>query len=263
VAIERGLTRDLQASVQDLVEDFRTQAWRSPAGTPLPVRRRSIETAIDIPGDDGAWTRASVSPLARDALRAVYARMLAALPEEEHGIFAVCSAVEGEGKTTVAVGVAQMLAEELRESVLLIDAHARGPRVHDLLDAPLAPGLFDCVESGGIIMRAIHRRGDFWVMPAGHVEDARLVDSYGLSAVLRPLREIFRIIIIDLPAALRSPDAILISRWADRVVWVVRADSTPADKVADAIEMIGPSKVLGVVLNGSRSRIPGWLEKLI
>jgi Mrp family chromosome partitioning ATPase len=54
----------------------------------------------------------------------------------------------------------------------------------------------------------------------------------------------------------------MLSDLADGAILVVRAGVTPSATVAKAIEQIDESKLRGVVLNGSKSAIPGWLRRL-
>jgi Mrp family chromosome partitioning ATPase len=54
----------------------------------------------------------------------------------------------------------------------------------------------------------------------------------------------------------------MLSDLSDGAILVVRAGVTPAPTVARAIEQIDESKLRGIVLNGSKSSIPGWLRRL-
>jgi Mrp family chromosome partitioning ATPase len=49
---------------------------------------------------------------------------------------------------------------------------------------------------------------------------------------------------------------------ADSAVLVVRSGITPSPMVTKALEQIDETKLRGIVLNGSRSAIPGWLRRL-
>lgn len=58
----------------------------------------------------------------------------------------ITSAVSGEGKSTLIKSLALSYFESAR-SVLVIDADLRRPMIHELFDAPLAPGLSDVLRS--------------------------------------------------------------------------------------------------------------------
>ena len=54
----------------------------------------------------------------------------------------ITSSVEGEGKTSVAAGLARALAR-VGQKTLLISGDLRFPTLHELFKTPLAPGLSD------------------------------------------------------------------------------------------------------------------------
>jgi Mrp family chromosome partitioning ATPase len=58
-------------------------------------------------------------------------------------------------------------------------------------------------------------------------------------------------IIIDSPPILSTPDPLVIARYVDGVLLVVRAGKTPRDYLTKAIQSLNSSQVLGVVLNGA------------
>ncbi len=67
------------------------------------------------------------------------------------------------------------------------------------------------------------------------------------------LRHKFDYIIVDTPQALLLPDIELIARVVDSFLVVVRADSTPQEKLEETLNLMTPEKALGLVLNGSRA----------
>jgi succinoglycan biosynthesis transport protein ExoP len=69
--------------------------------------------------------------------------------------------------------------------------------------------------------------------------------------VVDEARELFDWIIIDTPPLMLLPDANLLASMADAALLVVRAESTPHAMVKRAMEAIGRSRILGVVLNNA------------
>lgn len=198
----------------------------------------------------------------REALRNVYDRILAACPAEG-GMFSVTSAVSGEGKTVVAVALAQLMAEDLEKTIIIIDGNLQNPRVHDLLGIPLVPGLAECIR-GECGREAVTQVGRLWVLPAGReANPSRLTRSVAAGELVEQLRKSFDIAIMDLPSLSSVSDARVMATWADAHVMVVRADSTPTPAVANALESIDRDKLLGVILNQQTTRIPAWLERLL
>ena len=58
-------------------------------------------------------------------------------------------------------------------------------------------------------------------------------------------------IVVDTPPIAVLPDASLLTAIVDVAVLVVRAGSTPVDLVKRAVDILGPKKTLGVVLNAA------------
>lgn len=198
-----------------------------------------------------------------DSLRHLQSRIVAALASEEHAVIAVCSALEGEGKTTVAVSLAEMLSDQFSRQTLLVDANLNQPQVHSLLETHSSPGVKDCLSSGSVITSAIEWTGRLWVMPAGTDPTVLSLSPEDPRDLFRTLRALFRLTIVDLPAVSAHQSAALMPLWADAVVWVVKADHSPIDVVSDSMDLIGRDKILGVVLNGHKTRLPRWLDRLL
>ena len=60
-------------------------------------------------------------------------------------------------------------------------------------------------------------------------------------------------VIFDVPPTLALPDAKTVSELTDGLVFVVRANETPRDDVAAALDILDRRRVLGIVLNGVES----------
>ena len=60
-------------------------------------------------------------------------------------------------------------------------------------------------------------------------------------------------VILDTPAALGLPDAKAVADRCDGSVMVVRADTTRMEDVQAVIEVLDRSRMLGLVLNGTRA----------
>ena len=58
-------------------------------------------------------------------------------------------------------------------------------------------------------------------------------------------------VILDMPPTLGLPDAKTICQLCDGVLFVVRADVTPASEVESALEVLDRDRVLGLIMNGA------------
>ena len=66
---------------------------------------------------------------------------------------------------------------------------------------------------------------------------------------IQTLRSYFDRVIIDAPSAAPLADIGILAPLVDRVVLVVRAGITTKPAIQEAVDTIGPAKLLGVVLN--------------
>jgi Mrp family chromosome partitioning ATPase len=76
-----------------------------------------------------------------------------------------------------------------------------------------------------------------------------LLVSDALGQFLALVREQFDWVVVDTPPVVLFPDAGLFAAKTDTCVMVVSAATTPASVVASAVEAIGASRILGVVIN--------------
>jgi Mrp family chromosome partitioning ATPase len=77
--------------------------------------------------------------VANEAYQTLQATVRFHLPATRQQVILITSSVEGEGKTSVAAGLARALAR-VGQNTLLISGDLRFPSLHELFKTPLAPG---------------------------------------------------------------------------------------------------------------------------
>jgi succinoglycan biosynthesis transport protein ExoP len=204
--------------------------------------------------------------------RNLYTRVLLSMQAQQHQVLGVTSAIEGEGKTTIASGLAAALAEDGAllafgrdtDTTLFIESNAGDPPEDPRIAMRPGPGLIqvlrdECALDAAIQESAVERLS---ILPLG--EPAHnfplAIRMATLPDVMTELRSRFGLIVLDLPPVLNSTDTEVLARLADQIVLVVRAGVTPAKLVRQALDQLGEETLLGVVLNDSRSDLPSWLE---
>jgi capsular exopolysaccharide synthesis family protein len=173
--------------------------------------------------------------------------------------FSITSPVKRDGKTTVAVNLAAVLALDYEENVLLIDGDLRAPGVNRYFNAPLSPGLADYLGSGSRLNIKSLVQETFLpglrILPAGKPShlSSELLAKEKMKLVMEEIRAEFpkHQIIIDTPPILSTPDPMVIARHVDGVLMVIRAGKTPRDYLTKALQSLNSSKIMGVVLNGA------------
>ncbi|MEO8130906.1 MAG: CpsD/CapB family tyrosine-protein kinase [Bryobacteraceae bacterium] len=166
----------------------------------------------------------------------------------------ITSALPRDGKSTMSLNLATAMAEGGKHSVLLIEADLYHPSLSQRLGLPARPGLAECLEGGKDPVSLLRRLEplQWFVLQAGTPKGnpTELLHSEALPRVLQRLAPYFDWILVDSPPVAPLTDALLISQHVDACLMVVRADYTPREAVEEAMKLLGPKKVLGILFNG-------------
>lgn len=191
--------------------------------------------------------------LAAEQFRTLRSRLYQARDSAPLKKVLVTSAISGEGKTFVTTNLAQAIARERDRKVLLIDGDLRSARLHLPLGAPLSPGLSeylrDEASEAGIIQHG--QDGNLCFIAGGNeVNNASELLSNGrLGKLLDRVAPLFDWVILDSPPCVPIADAGILASFADGVLLVVRAGSTPSGMAQRARQELKERNVVGVVLN--------------
>jgi capsular exopolysaccharide synthesis family protein len=174
-------------------------------------------------------------------------------------VLAMTSPTPGDGKTVTTLNLAGALAQGHDARVLVVDADLRRPSVAKYLglDVRPSPGMSNVLLDSACTLDDVVQRLDgfnLWVVPSGPAQDApyELLNSARLETFLKDARERYDCVLVDTPPLVPLPDCRLIGKWVDGFLLVVGAHKTPRRLVADALNLLDPGKVIGVVFNGDR-----------
>lgn len=164
-------------------------------------------------------------------------------------VIMVTSALQGEGKSTLATHLAAVYGD--LGPTLLVDADLRRPGLGPL-SGPL--GLTDLV--GGTELKACIRRDpryrNLFVLGrgAGQVKPLEFLASEALARTFEMLRRQFQTIIVDTAPVLPVSDALILGQHSDGAILAVRAGKTCAEAIDDSIHRLRSSGIgiLGVTL---------------
>lgn len=204
------------------------------------------------------------------AIRDLCVQIASALPEipGRGRTILITSALDGEGKSVVAAGLATQLAGLGGGRILLVDAQSRRPMVHDLIGVE---------PNCGFTRRLAGEPWEACVVPAPTAITRGQLDclSGGDSKVATALanRDLVRDFLGE--AAIRYAWTIIdggacgrgrldaLPFAVDGVVLVVDSLRTKREIVQDAIDHLGlaPGRLLGVVLNQQDFPIPDFLYR--
>jgi capsular exopolysaccharide synthesis family protein len=179
-------------------------------------------------------------------------------------VIAVTSAVVGDGKTFTALNLAGALARKEGRKVLVIDADLRRPSVMPRLglDAPdegLATAL--AATNGSLKDHVRKIEGTTLSVLPGEVVNGgtyELLTSPKFAALIKQARAEYDYVIVDTPPVLPLPDCGLIRDVVDGYLVVVSARSTPRKLVGEALSVLDPASVIGLVYNRDDRPIFGF-----
>jgi capsular exopolysaccharide synthesis family protein len=174
-------------------------------------------------------------------------------------IVLVTSTLPNEGKTFVALNLAQAIARQHERRALLIDADLRASTLHIPMGAPSWPGLADYLrgEADEFSIIQANPQNNLFFIPAGRSisNPAELLSNNLLKGLLDRLAPIFDWVILDAPPVLPVSDASVLAGLCDGVLFVVRAASTAFDLAQTACREFREKNLVGVVLNRAEERV--------
>lgn len=174
----------------------------------------------------------------------------------------VTSAISGEGRTTVAAGIASAMAADLDVPVVLVEVDLVHPGMHRVMGIAPEPGISEFLRGEcdiGTAVRQISSR--LFVLPAGNPrgEGPRLVRQLTTADLRARLDSSGAVLVLDLPPLLDASYGVMASAMAESLVFVVRSGQTTSVEVKEALARLDGSLVRGLVLNGPQPLLPRWL----
>jgi capsular exopolysaccharide synthesis family protein len=162
------------------------------------------------------------------------------------------SAIPGEGKTLTVINLALALSESYARRVLIVDADLRQPSVHRVLGINAVAGLTDALARRGGELPVVQVSPRLTVLPAGSPEPnpIALLSPDRVQPLLGECARRFDWVLVDTPPVTAGADALLLTRFVQGVVLVIRAGAAPYHVIEKAVADLGRDCIVGTVLNG-------------
>ncbi len=177
-------------------------------------------------------------------------------------LVAVTSPTVGDGKTTTAVNLAGVLAHRRDARVLLVDTDLRRPSVASVLG--LAghagqTGLVDAILDPRLTLQQVvtHLPAfNLSVLTTGRFSDDpfELLRTRRAGELLQEARRQYEYVVLDTSPLLLVPDTRILEGWIDGFILVISANRTPRRLVGEALNLLKPSKLIGLVFNRDDQR---------
>jgi capsular exopolysaccharide synthesis family protein len=165
------------------------------------------------------------------------------------------SAVQSEGKSTIALNTAIMLSSDNKSKVVIVDCDFRKPAVSTMLGFSPEVGLPDYLSEKTKI-KDISFNGivpGLTIIPVGKKPSntCELFASDRMKQYVSYLKERFDYVIIDSPPVLSFPDSAILAPLSDGVVFVINSKKTKKSVVKRAVETLHDCKIIGIIMNRS------------
>lgn len=258
-------------------------AASSPSGSAVPVAQERADSrgqfneptrrsprqrvAVDRAAMRAAGMLANVNVERRIAEEYRYIKrpLLRAAVNPGGNVIMVGSAFSGDGKSFTCVNLCLSLALEKDWHVLLVDADVIKPQISRLFGISGERGLIDALGDASIDPESLIMDTDIpglAVLPSGRQDDnaTELLASARMADVVRRLAtgEAHRIVVFDSPPLLQTSEAQVLAGIAGQVAIVVAANRTPRAAVLEAIDLLGSSDNVKLILNRFKSDRSGY-----
>lgn len=177
----------------------------------------------------------------QEAYKSLRTNVMLSLPGSECKCIGVTSPAPGDGKSTTATNLAISLAQ-IGKRVLLIDSDMRRPSVAARLRETSVPGLSDFLVGQARIEDAVRNSEKYGihVLPSGSIppDPTGLLESKQMGHLMAALRSIYDYVVIDMPPVTAVPDAVILSKYMDGYLLVIREQRTEHRKVAEMLRQL-------------------------
>lgn len=171
----------------------------------------------------------------------------------------VTSSVPGEGKSFTSSNLAVAFAQ-LGMKVLVVDCDMRRGTQHKQFTVSNTNGLSDLlIDSTAELVKYVKPTSieNLFVVTAGTVppNPSELLSSKSFERFVEIVREVYDMVIFDLPPVTVVPDAAIVATKVDKTVIVSRIKVTPMEeleKTKKMLENVG-ANIAGVVVNGVKT----------
>jgi capsular exopolysaccharide synthesis family protein len=174
--------------------------------------------------------------------------------DKELRVILVTSATPGEGKSFVAANLA-LAAAYVGRRVLLVDADMRRPRQHRIWEIHNLLGLSNILAGQAQLENAVQEVSPLVnMLPAGKIppNPVALLDSQRMATLVEEASKDYDFVIIDTPPLTAVTDPLIVGKYVDGLLLVVRPGQVEYSAVTAAKSLLNQAKVpiLGMVVNG-------------
>jgi len=195
-----------------------------------------------------------------ESFRLLFTNIQLLKPDDPIQALTVSSAIPNEGKSTVAIHLAQAAASMGRK-VLIVDADLRRPSLHRFLGLENKKGLVDWVGFNmsleSLLQQSAQHHNLFFLSAGSPPPDSTsILASKEIPKLLDEAKSKFDLLIFDTPPLLGFADAYLVIPQTQGLLLVTGIEKVKRAELTQAVESLKVSNVpvLGAVANGTKEK---------
>ena len=176
------------------------------------------------------------------------------LSDKQLRVILISSSTAGEGKSFVAANLS-LAAAHVGRRVLLVDADMRRPRQQRIWETPNLLGLSNILAGQAQLKNTVQEVSPLvYLLPVGKIppNPVTLLDSQRMADLLEEASNNYDFIIIDTPPLTAVTDPLIVAKYVDGLLLVVRPGKVEYPAMKSAKSLLNQAKVpiLGMAVNG-------------
>jgi capsular exopolysaccharide synthesis family protein len=239
----------------------------STTNSPASPSVQSVYLPAVIGESDQRGPRLDIDQLTHEECLRLIQRLFSSQTQNAPRLVVFAAIEKGSGCSQICAQVAQILPNNVRGSVCLVEANFRSPSLPGLFKTTNHFGLTDALQREGPIRsfaKPLHTE-NLWLLSSGSLtaDSSSLLNSNRVKARFEELRNDFDYTIVDAPPLSRYADAVALGQLADGLVLILEANSTRREVAQSIAANLQAAKVrvLGAVLNKRTFPIPEVLYR--
>jgi receptor protein-tyrosine kinase len=236
---------------------------------PSEGKSRQVHLDFRVLRQNGMITPDNMASMISNEFRGIKRKLLQKIRDPDtraavNNLVMVTSSLPGEGKTFTSINLAISLAAERGLQVLLVDADVVRPAVANMFKSTPKEGLTDLLSGKAPRVSDVMCRcadiPNLAVIFAGssRVDSPELISSGRMVDLCRELSNRYpdRVIVLDTPPVLASPEPATLAAYVHQLIMVVAADQTDRHQLRKALEAIASCANINLLFN----KAPKWNE---
>lgn len=218
----------------------------------LPIIKKNAIRPVVLNSMEEA-ERSKDGAIFKEAVNTVRTGMMLDRVDQPHKIIMVTSTVAGEGKSTIAGHLAYSYSNVGR--TLLIDCDLRTRGVSNMFGVTKSDmGLRELLSAEALLDQCvigIDNNLDLLCANFTPLNPLKLISSPRFQSHIQEAAKNYSYVILDAPPVLPVSDPLVLSGYADAVIYAIRARSTPYQHISRSLQSLQrvDAPMVGVVLN--------------